>query len=168
VLKEIDLTKLDEDVKRAALGEAQLLSSLNHPCIVGYIESFLTDAPPLDESDSEEGAAAAAAPAPKRKPLPGQARDTLCIVMEYCAGGDVGEVIRRMKSSEMRNQSAAAQPAQPPFTEDQILDWFVQLALALKYIHSHHILHRDLKAQNVSELMRDSARDHQAQREQPL
>jgi len=35
---EIDLTKLDEDVKRAALGEAQLLSSLQHPCIVGYVD----------------------------------------------------------------------------------------------------------------------------------
>jgi len=31
------------------------------------------------------------------------------------------------------------------YTEDQILDWFVQMALAIKHIHDRKILHRDLK-----------------------
>jgi len=29
-----------------------------------------------------------------------------------------------------------------PFTEDQILDWFVQICLALKHVHDRKILHR--------------------------
>jgi NIMA (never in mitosis gene a)-related kinase len=69
--------------------------------------------------------------------------------MEYCSGGDVGEVIRKMKLTEHTGRQAAASTMQPPFTEEVILDWFIQLALALKFIHSRHILHRDLKAQNV-------------------
>lgn len=142
VLKEIDLRSLTADVKRAALGEAQLLSSLAHPCIVGYIESFITDAPPLDAA-AETGKAGGAGASPNSSSSSG-ARDTLCIVMEHCAGGDIGEVIRKLKTSPTPPAANA-----PPFPEEQILDWFIQLALALKYIHSSHILHRDLKAQNV-------------------
>lgn len=35
------------------------------------------------------------------------------------------------------------------FSEDQILDWFVQLALAIKHVHDRKILHRDIKTQNI-------------------
>lgn len=149
VLKEIDLRSLTADVKRAALGEAQLLSSLAHPCIVGYIESFITDEPPLDAAADSAAKSAAGSSASSNG---SGSRDTLCIVMEYAAGGDIGEVIRKLKSSGSAGSappSASANAPPPPFPEDQILDWFIQLALALKYIHSHHILHRDLKAQNV-------------------
>ena len=33
--------------------------------------------------------------------------------------------------------------------ESQVLDWFVQICLALKYVHDRKILHRDLKTQNI-------------------
>eukprot|EP00003_Mantamonas_plastica_P032418 TRINITY_DN87_c0_g1_i13.p1 TRINITY_DN87_c0_g1~~TRINITY_DN87_c0_g1_i13.p1 ORF type:complete len:799 (+),score=309.95 TRINITY_DN87_c0_g1_i13:1514-3910(+) len=33
--------------------------------------------------------------------------------------------------------------------EKQILDWFIQIALAMKYLHDRCILHRDLKTQNI-------------------
>ena len=29
------------------------------------------------------------------------------------------------------------------------MDWFVQMALAIKHIHDRKILHRDLKTQNI-------------------
>jgi len=30
-----------------------------------------------------------------------------------------------------------------------VLDWFVQICLALKHVHDRKILHRDLKTQNI-------------------
>ncbi|RXN37104.1 serine threonine- kinase Nek1-like protein [Labeo rohita] len=34
-------------------------------------------------------------------------------------------------------------------TSDNILDWFVQICLALQYIHENNVLHRDIRPQNV-------------------
>lgn len=35
------------------------------------------------------------------------------------------------------------------FTEDQVLNYFTQICLALKHCHDRKILHRDLKSQNI-------------------
>src|SRR5574343_202962 len=35
------------------------------------------------------------------------------------------------------------------FTENEVLDMFTQLCLAMKHIHDRKILHRDIKAPNV-------------------
>ena len=35
------------------------------------------------------------------------------------------------------------------FTETEIMNWFVQLCLALEYIHGRKVMHRDIKSQNV-------------------
>ena len=34
-----------------------------------------------------------------------------------------------------------------PFPEEQVLNWFVQICLALKHVHDRKILHRDIKTQ---------------------
>jgi serine/threonine protein kinase len=60
---------------------------------------------------------------------------TLCIVMSYCSGGDLHRVLQQ--------QNGALLP------EEQILDWFCQICLAIKHIHDRKILHRDVKPQNV-------------------
>jgi NIMA (never in mitosis gene a)-related kinase len=60
----------------------------------------------------------------------------LCIVMDYCEGGDLSDRIKRMRSQRKS------------FPEEQVLRWFTQAILALKYIHDMKILHRDLKSGN--------------------
>ena len=55
----------------------------------------------------------------------------LYIVMEYCEGGDLYALINKQKGV--------------PFSEQQVLNWFVQLCLALKHVHDRKILHRDIK-----------------------
>ncbi|KAL3312990.1 Serine/threonine-protein kinase Nek3 [Cichlidogyrus casuarinus] len=57
------------------------------------------------------------------------------IVMEFCQGGDLYNKINNQKPTL--------------FTEGQILDWLVQISLALKHIHDRMILHRDIKSQNI-------------------
>ena len=59
----------------------------------------------------------------------------LCIVAEFCERGDLTNFIEARK--------AALVP------ESQVLDWFVQLCLAMLYLHKKKVLHRDLKTQNV-------------------
>ena len=62
----------------------------------------------------------------------------LCIVMDYADGGDL--------YTKIANQKKIGKVC---YSEDQILDWFVQMALAIKHIHDRKILHRDLKTQNI-------------------
>ncbi|CAF2420842.1 unnamed protein product [Rotaria sp. Silwood2] len=89
----------------AAEREAQLLSSLKHPNIVAYIESF-------------------------------RSRDHyLNIVMAFCEGGDLYTKLKYRKKQLLN--------------EEQIIEWFIQITLALQYMHERSILHRDLKTQNI-------------------
>eukprot|EP00928_Gymnodinium_smaydae_P049423 TRINITY_DN3316_c0_g1_i1.p1 TRINITY_DN3316_c0_g1~~TRINITY_DN3316_c0_g1_i1.p1 ORF type:complete len:540 (+),score=98.27 TRINITY_DN3316_c0_g1_i1:182-1801(+) len=60
----------------------------------------------------------------------------LCILMDYCEGGDLSQQIEQAKR---RRQ---------PLPEEQVLRWMTQALLALKYIHEKHVLHRDLKSSN--------------------
>lgn len=59
----------------------------------------------------------------------------LCIVMEYAEGGDLYTRLGQMRENRL--------------PEAVVLDWFVQICLAMKYIHDRKILHRDLKSQNI-------------------
>jgi NIMA (never in mitosis gene a)-related kinase len=56
-------------------------------------------------------------------------------IFKKIKGGDLGKKIQEIKGSR--------------FSENQILDWFTQICLALKHVHDRKILHRDLKSQNI-------------------
>eukprot|EP00656_Telonema_subtile_P024156 TRINITY_DN2607_c0_g1_i1.p1 TRINITY_DN2607_c0_g1~~TRINITY_DN2607_c0_g1_i1.p1 ORF type:complete len:662 (-),score=252.36 TRINITY_DN2607_c0_g1_i1:460-2445(-) len=62
-------------------------------------------------------------------------KGNLCIVMEYCERGDLYQELKRAKGRML--------------PEKVVLDWFVQMSLALHYLHSKKVLHRDLKTQNI-------------------
>jgi NIMA (never in mitosis gene a)-related kinase len=104
VIKEVRLTALPPKDRDNALREVRVLSSLKHPYIVEYLESF-------------------------------QARGCLYIVMSYADGGDLAEKIQKQGTKCL--------------AESEVLHYFIELALAIKYIHDRKILHRDLKGQNV-------------------
>ncbi|KAG2435593.1 hypothetical protein HYH02_011885 [Chlamydomonas schloesseri] len=61
----------------------------------------------------------------------------LNIVMEYANGGDLAAAIQRRQAEKK------------PFSEDEIMFWFVQIVLALYHVHGRNVLHRDLKSQNI-------------------
>jgi NIMA (never in mitosis gene a)-related kinase len=61
----------------------------------------------------------------------------LCIVMDYADGGDLYTKIAKHKKTNTL------------LPEDQLLDWFVKICLAIKHVHDKRILHRDLKTQNI-------------------
>lgn len=60
----------------------------------------------------------------------------LIIVMEYWEVGDLAYHIKKKKQKGR-------------FTEDEILNWFIQIAIALEYIHGRKVIHRDIKTSNI-------------------
>ncbi|XP_022096016.1 serine/threonine-protein kinase Nek4-like isoform X2 [Acanthaster planci] len=59
----------------------------------------------------------------------------LYIVMGFCDGGDLYHRLKEQKGMALE--------------EKQVVEWFVQIAMALQYMHERNILHRDLKTQNI-------------------
>ena len=106
VLKVIKLKGIPQYERESCRNEVALLKRLDHPSIVGFKESFLTD------------------------------NGDLAIVMTYCDGG---ELTTRISQHRERGQ---------PMSEDTCLSYFVQIALAVHYMHEQRVLHRDIKSQN--------------------
>eukprot|EP00929_Paragymnodinium_shiwhaense_P066031 TRINITY_DN3308_c0_g1_i2.p1 TRINITY_DN3308_c0_g1~~TRINITY_DN3308_c0_g1_i2.p1 ORF type:complete len:946 (+),score=280.96 TRINITY_DN3308_c0_g1_i2:123-2960(+) len=60
----------------------------------------------------------------------------LCIVMDFCEGGDLTQQIDAMRAKKAH------------FPQSQVVRWFAQAVMGLKYLHDKHVLHRDLKPSN--------------------
>lgn len=63
--------------------------------------------------------------------------NSLFIAMEYCEFGDLVKLFQNQREKGIH------------FQEKEVLDWFVQICLAVKHVHDNNIIHRDLKPQNI-------------------
>lgn len=113
VWKEIDYGKMSDKEKSQIVSEVNILRELNHPNIVKYYDRI------IDKQHSK-----------------------IYIIMEYCEGGDISQLIKRLKKNK------------ESLTEDLIWKMFTQLILALFECHNLNkdgkkVLHRDLKPNNV-------------------
>ncbi|EAO00209.1 putative protein kinase [Trypanosoma cruzi] len=61
------------------------------------------------------------------------------IIMEYADGGDLNSRIKEAKKQDPLR----------PFEPKLVMFWFLQICMALKYLHDNHILHRDMKTANI-------------------
>mmetsp|Transcript_3997 Transcript_3997/g.5899 ORF Transcript_3997/g.5899 Transcript_3997/m.5899 type:complete len:656 (-) Transcript_3997:2313-4280(-) len=58
----------------------------------------------------------------------------LYIIMEYADGGNLTDFLSQREK---------------PLSNKQVIEWATQLTLALDFVHSKKVLHRDLKSQNI-------------------
>jgi len=111
VIKTIALRSLSRAEAKLVRQEARLLATLRHPHIVSHLESFGR----RNSSHNRE----------------------ICIVMEYCAGGDLEQwVARRRKERKKPSENTA-------------LRIFAQTCMALEHVHAHRVVHRDVKTSNL-------------------
>ena len=66
-------------------------------------------------------------------------QDSLYIVMQHCKGGDLHQFLRARKATAPGVH----------LEEHTIIDWLIQLLLAIRKCHEAHIIHRDIKSQNI-------------------
>ncbi|CAN4118591.1 unnamed protein product [Withania somnifera] len=59
----------------------------------------------------------------------------ICIVADYCEDANMAEIIRKSRGAF--------------FPEEKLCKWMTQLLLALEYLHSNRVHHRDLKLCNI-------------------
>ena len=111
VWKELNYGLMDDKDKHRIVSEVNILRELHHPNIVKYYDRI------IDKQNTK-----------------------IYILMEYCAGGDLNQLIKKCRHSKQY------------INEDIIWKIFSQVACALYACHTHKtgkILHRDIKPSNV-------------------
>ena len=118
-MKKIDLQNMPPQEKKAAEIEVNVLKKLKHQNIVKYVESGFEESQRSGNSRFRTS--------------------HLLIVMEFANGGDLSALVAKQKKMIPRKY----------FKEKRIMRIIIQCMIALGYMHSKHIMHRDIKSANV-------------------
>lgn len=124
----------DDESLHVAQHEATLLAACAHPNIIRHVETLvINDKPSVKHHEPR----------------------SVVVIMEYAAGGDVGQRISKLRVANAvarGNASAAgsvAAPKQAFMPESEVLSVISQACLALAHLHSKRVLHRDIKPANI-------------------
>ncbi|KAG6787668.1 hypothetical protein POTOM_003711 [Populus tomentosa] len=134
VLKKIRLAKQTEKFKQTAYQEMNLISKLNNPYIVQYKDSWVEKV------------------AFSNLFLFAHVESYVCIVTSYCEGGDIGDCVdaRIPTIHALHARAQMIKKARGTYLPEEMLcRWLTQLLLAVDYLHSNRVLHRDLKCSNI-------------------
>lgn len=64
----------------------------------------------------------------------------MCIVLEYVEGGELFDFVQKMHQRESEERAK--------IDEENVKTVFLQLLNAVKWLHGHNIVHRDLKLES--------------------
>ena len=134
----MDRYKKVKQIGKGAFGAAILVHGRNDPKAQYVIK--LVDVSRLKPKECEEAKKEIRLLASFHHPNIVRYRDSflesgrLHIVMDFAEGGDLANLLKEQGTRHL--------------PEDQVLDYFVQLCLAMKHVHDRKVLHRDIKSQN--------------------
>ncbi|KAF3847451.1 hypothetical protein F7725_020479, partial [Dissostichus mawsoni] len=134
VVKEIQLPKNNSKLENPRR-EAILLSKMKHPNIVTFREAFEGIHKPNSVTQDIHIQLLLSGLWNVQCDCVFPADGLLCIVMEFCSGGDLLQRMQQQKTTQ--------------FSVDHILRWFAQMCAAAQHIHDKRVLHRDLKSKNI-------------------
>jgi hypothetical protein len=124
--KEIITALIDPDDIVEFEHEARMLTQMNHPCVL-RVFGFCTKTEDETEDHSEHK----------------------YIVTEMAPNGSLENVVEAAEAIQKIIQNTKSGAVKMPFTKLEALEWAIQIASGMAFLHGRGFVHRDIKPQNI-------------------